>query len=80
MAIDTDAEKHCMLTFGIPFFAPVPIPTGTMGEDEQAAFLGMFWEGLETGEASGGDDDTQVMSIREGMTDPSWFGFIGGEE
>lgn len=24
----------------------------------------------------GGDDDTAVMSTREGMTDPKWFGFI----
>jgi hypothetical protein len=30
-----------------------------------------------TGNGGGGDDyDTQVMPTREGMTDPSWFGFL----
>jgi hypothetical protein len=75
MAIDTDAEKHSMLTFGVPFFAPVPIATGDMGEDEKAAFLGLFWEGLEQG--GEGEDDTMIMPTREGMIDPTWFEFFG---
>jgi hypothetical protein len=79
MAIDTDAEKHSMLTFGTPFLAPVPIATGALGEDEKATFLGMFWEGLDPGGA-GGDDDTMVMPTREGMTDPAWFGFVGDKK
>ena len=30
----------------------------------------------ESAADGGGDDDTQVMTTREGMTDPTWFGLI----
>ena len=35
---------------------------------------------VESETAGGVDEDTQVMTTREGMTDPAWFGFVGDKK
>ena len=49
------------------------------GSDLRTIALGIIMPdpgGYEGTASGGGDDDTQVMTTREGMTDPKWFGFI----
>lgn len=48
MAIDTNAEKLALMTFGTPHLAPVPLLNSTFDEEEYQVFLagypGVLWQ------------------------------------